>query len=110
VNVDDDDIWQALGNSTRRQILDLLRDGPMITGDICNEFKTSRYAIMKHLNILVEVNLVLFEKRGRKRLNYLNPVPLQRALSRWLKPFDEIAVTRLNELKDVVEGSEDEND
>ena len=100
---EDDVLWRALADPTRRQILDLLRAGPMTTGALCEHFDTSRFAVMKHLNVLVEADLVIINRRGRERLNFLNPTPLQRALWRWLRPLEEVAAARLNELKETLE-------
>lgn len=101
--VDDDALWRALADPTRRRILDILREGPQTTGALSERFETSRFAVMKHLNVLVEADLVIVHRRGRERLNYLNPTPLQRATWRWLRPFEEVAARRLNELKDALE-------
>lgn len=100
---EDDGLWRALADPTRREILDMLRQGPLTTGEVCARFDTTRFAVMKHLAVLVDAKLVIVHRRGRERLNYLNPVPLQRALWRWLRPFEETAAQRLNELKDALE-------
>jgi DNA-binding transcriptional ArsR family regulator len=68
--------------------LDLLRDGPQTTGALAAQFpKLSRYAVMQHLGVLAEAGLVLYRHEGRTRLNFLNPVPLQRAYERWMRPL-----------------------
>ena len=99
----DDKIWLALSDVSRRRILDLLRQQSMITRDICEHFETSRFAIMKHLKVLVESGLVTVERRGRERINHLNPVPLQMVYRRWIRPFDQLPTDRLLRLKKIAE-------
>jgi DNA-binding transcriptional ArsR family regulator/uncharacterized protein YndB with AHSA1/START domain len=77
-------VWLALSDATRRQILDLLRQRPRITGDIASHFKISRIAVMRHLHVLAASGLVTSRKRGRERWHYLNAVPLQRMYERWV--------------------------
>tara|TARA_R110002096_G_scaffold161007_3_gene327371 strand:- start:20876 stop:21241 length:366 start_codon:yes stop_codon:yes gene_type:complete len=99
----DDKVWLALSDASRRHILDLLRQRSMITRDICEYFETSRFAIMKHLKVLVESGLVTVERRGRERINHLNPVPLQMVYRRWIRPFDQLPADRLLRLKKIAE-------
>ncbi len=58
---------------------------------------------LKHLQVLVDANLVLVERRGRERFNLLNPVPLQRIQNRWLRRFEANAADRMLDLKAHVE-------
>lgn len=80
-------IWRALADPTRRRILDLLRSKSRTTGQIASEFPVTRYAVMKHLSVLADAGLVLVERRGRERVNHLNPVPIQAIYRRWIRPF-----------------------
>lgn len=80
-------------------MLDLLRQRPMTTGEMCEHFGFSRYAVMKHLKVLEQASLVLVERRGRERFNHLNPVPIQQIYRRWIKPFEAIPADRLLRLK-----------
>jgi uncharacterized protein YndB with AHSA1/START domain/DNA-binding transcriptional ArsR family regulator len=83
-----DPVWRALADPTRRRLLDLLRDGPRTTGDLSARFPAlSRFAVMKHLDVLEGAGLVVVRRRGRERWNHLNAVPLQQATERWLAPF-----------------------
>jgi DNA-binding transcriptional ArsR family regulator len=83
-----DAIWNALGNPHRRRLIDFLRDGPQTTGALATAFpELSRYAVMQHLNVLVEAGLVLHRSEGRYRFNYLNPVPIQMIYERWMRPY-----------------------
>jgi len=77
-------VWRALADPIRRQILDLLRERPRITGDIASHFTVSRIAVMRHLEVLSAAGLVTSRKRGRQRWHYLNAVPLQRIHERWV--------------------------
>jgi DNA-binding transcriptional ArsR family regulator/uncharacterized protein YndB with AHSA1/START domain len=99
----DQRIWRALGDPTRRQILDLLRDGPCTTGDLARHFEQSRYGVMKHLTVLESAGLVLVRRQGRQRWNHLNAVPLRRIYERWLGPYQEFWSSSLLRLDRVVE-------
>jgi len=101
-------VWRALSDPTRRRILDLLRAHAHTTGELCEEFEVSRFAVMKHLRVLVEAGLVLIERRGRERLNHLNPVPIQEIYRRWIQPFERLPADRLLRLKAIAEREEDD--
>lgn len=102
-NTDDDLVFKALADRTRRQLMDLLRQRAHTTGELCEQFETTRFAVMKHLKVLVDANLVLVERRGRERFNMLNPVPLRRIQRRWLRQFDSDAADRMLDLADELE-------
>jgi len=65
-------IWNALAEVKRRQILELLEERPRTTSELCEFFDVSRYAVMKHLNVLEEADLIMFRLEGRKRWNIRN--------------------------------------
>lgn len=96
-------VWRALGDATRRRILDLLRERPRTTGELAEEFAVTRFAVMKHLVVLTECGLVLVERRGRERLNHLNTVPIQQLYRRWIRPFEAPRADRLLRLKAELE-------
>jgi len=105
---DDDAIWKALSDPTRRKILDLLRDGPRSTTEIVGEFPgMTRHAVMKHMDVLRSANLINTTKDsttdGRKRENSLNPVPIRQIYERWMGPFAELWSSTLLRMKDDVE-------
>lgn len=110
--VEEDAVWRALGDPSRRHILDLLRRRPMTTGELCEHFEFSRFAVMKHLKALERGRLIVAERRGRERVNHLNPVPIQAIYRRWIRPFDRLdarRADRLLRLKRSVEIEEEKN-
>jgi DNA-binding transcriptional ArsR family regulator len=104
---DDDAVWRALSDPTRRAILDLLRERSRTTGDIAGHFEVTRYATMKHLTVLHEAGLIRIERRGRERLTHLNPTPIQRIYRRWIQPFEAAAADVVLRLQQHVEDQED---
>jgi DNA-binding transcriptional ArsR family regulator len=97
-------VWKALSDSTRREVLDLLRAKPRTTGELCEHFKTvSRFSVMKHLQVLHDANLILIKREGRVRWNYLNVVPLRRIYERWVKAYEGVWAERAINLKDHLE-------
>lgn len=90
---DDDElepVWKALANGTRRRILDILREGPATTGDISAAFpQLSRFAVMQHLRVLEEAELLSVRRSGRERFNYINPVPIQEIHARWVSQYTQ---------------------
>ncbi len=97
-------IWKALSDPTRRTILDLLKEHPCTTGQVCDAFDgLSRFAVMKHLSVLEEAGLVVIRPHGRERWNHLNAVPLQQIYERWLRPYEARWATSLLNLKQLIE-------
>lgn len=92
-------VWRALADPTRRAILDLLRRGPRTTGDLADQFRMTRFGVMKHLRVLVEARLVVVRRQGRTRWNHLNPMPIHEIARRWIAPFETAAADRLVRLK-----------
>jgi len=97
-------VWAALADPTRRRILDLLRERPRTTGELADEFPTSRFAVMKHLNVLESAGLIVIRREGRERWNHLNAVPLQMLYDRWVRPYQAMWAERMTNLKDRLEG------
>ena len=84
----DEAFWRALANPWRRRLLDLLRDGPRSTGDLAERLpEVSRYAVMQHLGVLTDAGLVVVERRGRQRFNYVNAAALRRSYDRWVDRY-----------------------
>lgn len=99
-----DPVWKALSDATRRSILDLLRDGPKKTTEIVEKFPDlSRFAVMKHLDVLRAANLVTTEASGRERINSINVVPIRQIYERWVTPFAEIWSNPLLRVKEDFE-------
>lgn len=76
-------VWRALASPARRRLIELLRDGPRTTGELCGAFGTSRFAVMKHLRVLERAGVLDVRREGRKRWNSLNPGRLQAIGGRW---------------------------
>ncbi|MFN8459621.1 MAG: helix-turn-helix domain-containing protein [Anaerolineae bacterium] len=97
-------IWKALSDPTRRTILDLLKERPRTTGELCDAFEDlSRFAVMKHLGVLEDAELVFVRPHGRERWNHLNVVPLQTIYERWLRPYEARWASALLNLKQLIE-------
>ena len=95
-------IFRAIADSTRREILHLLRGGHRTVGDLASNFKQSRPAISKHLRLLRSAGLVVTHERGTARLCELNARPL-RAVDHWLRDYEACWHTSLRNLKHYVE-------
>ncbi|WP_344081830.1 metalloregulator ArsR/SmtB family transcription factor [Luedemannella helvata] len=102
---DDDRVFKALADPTRRFLLDLLfaRDGRTLT-ELESELEMTRFGVMKHLRVLEEANLVVTRRSGREKLHFLNRVPIREIHDRWIDKYTEPHVTALVELKDHLEG------
>src|SRR3954465_1665600 len=97
-------IWKALADETRRTILDFLRDGPRPTTEIVEQFPDlSRFAVMKHLDVLRQATLVLTREEGRQRINSLNAVPIRMIYERWVSGFEGNGARTLLRIKDSAE-------
>lgn len=92
-----DEVFRALADGSRRELLDRLRaDNGQTLGDLCDRLNMTRQAVSKHLGILEEANLIATVKRGREKLHYLNPVPIHEIGERWIGKFQR---SRLRALK-----------
>jgi DNA-binding transcriptional ArsR family regulator/uncharacterized protein YndB with AHSA1/START domain len=100
-----DDVFKALGDPTRRQILDLLRqrDGRTVT-EIEEKIDMTRFGVMKHLGVLEDVGLITARREGRFKYLHLNVTPLQRVMDRWIDPMLRPWARRLEDLKQTLEG------
>ena len=94
-------IWKALSDSTRREILDGLRDGPRTTTQLVELFPhLSRFAVMKHLDLLREAGLVNTRSEGRRRLNSLNVNPIRQIAERWISKYEAYWTNTLLRVKE----------
>lgn len=99
--------WKALSDPTRRGILDLLRERPRTTSELCEAFSAqSRFQVMNHMAVLRDAGLLRREKRGRERLNSLDPTPLGEAYEDWTRHYEVAWAGRLGRLKKLVETRE----
>ena len=99
-----DDVFRALADPTRRQLLDSLhaRNGQTLNA-LCAEMDMTRQAVTKHLAILEEANLVSTLRRGREKEHYLNPVPINEIAERWIGKFERHRLNALSDLKKRLE-------
>ena len=102
-HIDLDDVWKALANPHRRRMLDLLRDRPRTTGELAEALEENRFLVMQHLNLLRRSKLVTVEVDGRRRVNHLNPVPIQQIYERWVGKYQGDWAAALVGLKRTVE-------
>lgn len=95
-----DMLFKAMNDPARREILDLLRqeDGQSLS-QLEAHFDMTRFGVMKHLKLLEDAGLVLTRKHGRFKYHYLNPLPLQEMLDRWVAPFLQPQASAVNALK-----------
>lgn len=106
---DEDLVFKALADPSRRKLLDRLRErGGLSLAELCERHDMSRQAVTKHLVLLEAANLVVSIKQGREKLHYLNPVPIQEIYSRWIGKFERERVQALENLKIALE--ENSND
>lgn len=97
---DDDRVFKALADPTRRFLLDRLfaRDGRTLT-ELESELEMTRFGVMKHLRILEDAGLVVVRRSGREKLHFLNPVPIRLIHDRWVSKFAEPWASALTDLK-----------
>ncbi|MGA2397827.1 MAG: metalloregulator ArsR/SmtB family transcription factor [Steroidobacteraceae bacterium] len=107
--MDDDAVFRALADASRRALLDRLhaRNGQTL-GELCQGLEMTRQAVAKHLAILAEANLVSWKRQGREKFHFINPVPINEIAERWIGKFEQPRLNALSELKRKLEGNDDE--
>jgi len=97
---DADLLFKALADPSRRKLLDLLHahDGRTLN-ELCEHLDMTRQGVTQHLELLEAANLVATVRRGREKLHFLNPVPLQGIYERWIAKFDKPRLKALADLK-----------
>ena len=107
--MNDDAVFRALADSSRRQLLDSLhaRNGQTLS-DLCAGIDMTRQAVTKHLVILEEANLVSTRKMGREKRHFINPVPINDIAERWIGKFDRPRLSALSALKTTLERKDHE--
>src|SRR5271170_7726729 len=105
--MDEDAVFRALADASRRQLLDRLhgRNGQTL-GELCQGLEMTRQAVTKHLALLEEANLVSTRRQGRKKLHFINPVPINEIAERWIGKFERGRLAALSELKAKLEGED----
>jgi DNA-binding transcriptional ArsR family regulator len=99
-----DDVFKALADPTRRELLDrLFADDGQTLGQLCERLRMSRQAVSKHLAILEDANLVATVRQGREKLHYLNPVPINDIAERWIGKYRQGHLQALSALKRKLE-------
>jgi DNA-binding transcriptional ArsR family regulator len=103
--MDADRVFKALGDPTRRKLLDLLceRNGQTL-GQLCEGLTMTRQSATQHIEILEAANLISTARRGREKLHFLNPVPLHDIYERWVRKFEREKLRLLHDLKRELEG------
>ena len=101
---DTDLLFKALADPSRRKLLDLLHahDGRTLN-ELCEHMDMTRQGVTQHLDVLEAANLVATVRRGREKLHFLNPVPLQEIYERWIAKFEKPRLKALSKLKKKLE-------
>ena len=103
--MDADKVFKALGDPTRRTLLDrLYENNGQTLGQLCENLAMARQSATQHLDILEAANLVTTVKRGREKLHFINPVPLHDIYERWVRKFERERLSLLHDLKSELEG------
>jgi DNA-binding transcriptional ArsR family regulator len=105
--MDADKVFKALGDPTRRRLLDLLceQNGQTLS-QLCENLDMARQSTTQHLDLLEAANLVSTVKRGREKLHFINPVPLHEVYERWVQKFERQRLSLLHDLKQELEGED----
>jgi DNA-binding transcriptional ArsR family regulator len=105
--MDDDAVFRALADPSRRQLLDRLHAKIGQTmGELCDGLDMTRQAVAKHLAILEDANLVSHKRQGREKLHFINPVPINDIAERWIGKFEQPRLSALSRLKKSLEGED----
>jgi len=101
-----DVLFKALADPSRRKLLDLLHahDGRTLN-ELCEHLDMTRQGVTQHLDLLEAANLIATVRRGREKLHFLNPVPLQEIYERWIAKFEKPRLKALSDLKRRLEKS-----
>ncbi|TGL81435.1 ArsR/SmtB family transcription factor [Leptospira yasudae] len=107
--MDADHVFKALGDPTRRKLLDLLyeKNGQTL-GQLCEHLDMTRQSATQHIGLLEEANLISIVWRGREKLHFINPVPLHEIYERWVRKFEHRRLSLLHDLKKELEGENHE--
>lgn len=104
---DDDAVFRALADASRRELLDRLhQQNGQTLGELCRGLAMTRQAVAKHLGILEEANLVSTQRQGREKRHFINPVPINDIADRWIGKFEHSRLNALAALKKTLEGED----
>jgi DNA-binding transcriptional ArsR family regulator len=99
-----DAVFKALADPLRRIILDrLLQQGGLSMSQLCEGHEISRFGVMKHVRVLEQAGLIITRKSGRETLHYLNVLPIQEVLNRWLGRYEHAISSSMLDLKSQLE-------
>ncbi|MFO1520179.1 MAG: metalloregulator ArsR/SmtB family transcription factor [bacterium] len=106
---DEDKVFKALADKSRRKLLDRLRKkGGLTLNELCDGHDMSRQAVTKHLTLLEAANLVVTQWQGREKLHFLNPIPINEIYMRWIGQFEQERLTALHNLKQALKEKDHE--
>jgi len=105
--MNDDAVFRALADASRRQLLDWLhtKNGQTLS-ELCQGLDMTRQAVAKHLAILEDATLVATQRQGREKLHFINPVPINAIAERWIGKFERPRLAALSDLKSKLEGED----
>ena len=104
--MDTDQVFKALADPSRRELLDrLFAQNGQTLGELCTHLDMARQSVSKHLALLEDANLVVTVWRGREKLHYLNPIPIQEIYDRWIGKYERSRLQALSVLKQGLESS-----
>ena len=105
--MNDDAVFRALADASRRKLLDRLRrKNGQTLAELCAGLEMTRQGVAKHLAILQRANLVSWKREGRERLHFINPVPINEIAERWISKFEQPRLQALSKLKRNLEENE----
>jgi DNA-binding transcriptional ArsR family regulator len=106
--MDEDKVFKALADPSRRRLLDMLHaNNGQTLGELCEHLDMTRQAVTKHLRLLENANLVVVVWRGREKLHYRNPMPINEIFERWVGKYERGRVRALSDLKKALEEKKD---
>jgi DNA-binding transcriptional ArsR family regulator len=108
-DMNDDAVFHALADGSRRRLLDRLhqKNGQTLS-ELCEGLEMTRQAVAKHLAVLESANLISWERQGREKLHFINPVPINAIAERWIRKFERRHLRALSALKKKLEGESDD--
>jgi uncharacterized protein YndB with AHSA1/START domain/DNA-binding transcriptional ArsR family regulator len=100
-------VFRALADPNRRKMLDLVKATPGITvNQLSEDFDFTRYAVMKHLKVLEDAEVIVPRRRGKTKELYLNAIPIQTIYDRWISQYSARWASQLTSLKHTLEKEE----